>query len=252
MPNYYIYVLFRKTGLPFYIGKGYGNRWGAHERAARNNKSLNNPRKLRIIRQMFAEGWSEIPKIKLAKDLTPEQACVYEKAWIKALGRIGREPNGLLVNLTDGGDGMSGWVMSTYHREALSARRRNKPLSEAQRKVITAMIEGNRGKRLSAARRAALMASTRDKPRSEAQLAALAAGRRSVTGKTQTEAHRQKRSAALSGKPKSESHRQKLAAAKRGKPLLEAHRTAIASGLRGKAKSEAHRQAAAIARWPRS
>ena len=96
--DYYVYVLFRHdTGAPFYVGKGHGRRYVTTIRTARKGKS----HKANIIWKARLAG-KEIPLVIVQRDLSNEQACFIEIALIAA---IGREPNGPLVNLTDGGEG---------------------------------------------------------------------------------------------------------------------------------------------------
>lgn len=100
-PNFYVYALYREDWVtPFYIGKGCGGRWLVHEKEAFRRTC----RKSRVIQAMWKAGWYEIPKQKLAEGLTDEEAKTLE---IKLIAQIGRQPNGPLVNHTDGGDGVS-------------------------------------------------------------------------------------------------------------------------------------------------
>lgn len=94
----YVYALFREDGItPFYIGMGLGYRWLCHERQATKVKSRKND----VILAMRAAGFSDIPKKKLAENLTREQAMAME---IELIAMYGRAPYGPLTNLTKGGD----------------------------------------------------------------------------------------------------------------------------------------------------
>src|ERR1700722_10246381 len=95
--DFYVYVLFRENGSPFYIGKGCGRRWFSHEAEA---KKLAITPKLAIIRKMLSNNL-DIPKIKVHENLDAETALAYEVALIAAVGRF---PYGPLVNQTQGGD----------------------------------------------------------------------------------------------------------------------------------------------------
>jgi hypothetical protein len=94
MNCFYVYVLFRPDGRPCYVGKGKGKRWLRNERP-------NNPHLRNIVRKAKQEG-KELPRIKMRDGLTEAEAFELERIFIKAMGR---EPNGPLVNLTDGGEG---------------------------------------------------------------------------------------------------------------------------------------------------
>ena len=153
----YVYVLFRKTGVPFYVGKGSGNRWLVHEWEARATKPGPNAnhQKLAIIRKMQALGF-DIPKVKLHEGLTEAVAHAYEAALIATIGR--RNKGGPLVNLTDGGDGTSGNI---------------KP-----REAVERTAAAHRGKKRSLETRAKLAAARRSWTTSEAHLAKFFAGSR--------------------------------------------------------------------------
>lgn len=97
--DFYVYVLLRHDGVPFYVGKGCGGRWLQHERDALMGA---NGRRFSIIREMYGRGVVWVPKLKVCDGLTEEEANAWEIAVIAA---IGRWPMGPLVNVTRGGDG---------------------------------------------------------------------------------------------------------------------------------------------------
>jgi hypothetical protein len=177
--DFYVYVLFRPSGEPFYVGKGCGRRLNAHESDARGNDH-----KARIIRQAKAAGL-EIPRVKIAESLTESGAFEIERAFIAALGR---DPIGPLVNLTDGGEGTAGYRRSpeliehhrqqllgrTYsaeHRAAISAGQKGKPglSAEAQARRVAKLT----GRKLSPEHRAALSAGHKGRPCAEGTRLAL-------------------------------------------------------------------------------
>lgn len=107
--DFYVYVIFRPNGIPCYVGKGWGKRWLKHEWRSTN------PHLANIVK--LAKG--ELPKIKIREWLTEREAFAIEIAFIAA---IGRETNGgPLVNLTDGGEGISGHKMSAESLAKMSA-----------------------------------------------------------------------------------------------------------------------------------
>lgn len=113
MNNSYVYVYLdtRKHGKfiyhdlefeyePFYVGKGYGDRYINHlneKRIVNRHKSgkINNIKKVGLLPKIIfiCEGVSDI----VAKSIE-----------ISTISKIGRYPNGPLTNLTDGGDGTLG------------------------------------------------------------------------------------------------------------------------------------------------
>lgn len=107
MNCFYVYRYNRIDGTPYYIGKGKGNR--AYVSHRRRNNSCILPK---------VDGLVDKTRIILIeKNLTEEEAFALETKLIKEYGRkdIG---TGILVNLTDGGDGTSN--MSPESREAIS------------------------------------------------------------------------------------------------------------------------------------
>ena len=100
-PSFYVYMLFRLNGMPCYVGKGKGDRWKRHQGRTKNsNRHLGS-----IIDQARAIG-KELPRIKVCENMTEDAAFELERLLI---GCIGRSEDGPLVNLTDGGDGPSGY-----------------------------------------------------------------------------------------------------------------------------------------------
>ena len=135
--NFYVYLLSRPCGPELYIGKGKGDRWLRHSGRGRHpNRHLHN-----VIAKCKREG-VEIERIKLAECLTEERAFELEKFFIKAIGRedLGAGP---LVNLTDGGDGPSGYKWTPELREHHSKIRKGRTLTPEHRAAISAAMKDN-------------------------------------------------------------------------------------------------------------
>ena len=97
--NYYVYMYLREDGTPYYVGKGKGRR------AYDKNRNVSfPPTKDRI-------------KIVL-ENLTNEQACSNEIDFIKFYGRKD-QGTGILRNLTDGGEGAPGRMVSEETRRKI-------------------------------------------------------------------------------------------------------------------------------------
>ena len=105
-PGYYNYSHWVFHYEPFYVGKGKGNRAEQHIWEAARRTGQYNKFKSRIISKIITE-MEENPRIIIKKRrLTEKQALDTEKKLISIIGRrnLGEGP---LVNLTDGGDGVS-------------------------------------------------------------------------------------------------------------------------------------------------
>jgi len=100
MNEFYTYAYLREDGTPYYIGKGYGYR------IYHNRRKIKPPKdKSRIV---F-----------LKKNLTEEEAFKHEKYMIAIFGRKDNG-TGILRNLTDGGEGCSGILVSEETRKKMS------------------------------------------------------------------------------------------------------------------------------------
>jgi hypothetical protein len=99
--EYYTYAYLREDGTPYYIGKGKGFRLYVKKRI------VPLPSKDRIIY--------------LKRNLTEQEAIKHE---IYMIAVYGRKDNGtgILRNLTDGGEGTSGRVVSEEQREIQSSK----------------------------------------------------------------------------------------------------------------------------------
>ncbi len=117
MNNYYTYAYLREDGTPYYIGKGKANRI---------NNTLHNihlPQK-------------EERRIFLKKNLTDEEARKHEIYMIAVLGRkdLG---TGILRNMTDGGEGCAGRVLSEETKKKLSDSHKGRKKSAEHRKALS-------------------------------------------------------------------------------------------------------------------
>jgi len=109
--HYYVYILFDWRGIPRYVGKGKRYRWNQHETRSDPINWMKNE----FIEQTYIM-LGEIPKIKVRENISNDEAIETEIALIKAIGRF---PDGPLVNMTDGGDGIPGATRSGSPRGEL-------------------------------------------------------------------------------------------------------------------------------------
>ncbi len=120
--NHYVYCLIDpRNSLPFYIGKGKGKRMYSHERDVKNGKipNSNNTYLFRKIKNILELGLHIIYN-KLAENIDNTTALLVE---VKEIRKIGRSNLGLgpLCNLTDGGEGNSGKIISEASKLKMSA-----------------------------------------------------------------------------------------------------------------------------------
>lgn len=181
--SFYVYAYLREDKTPYYIGKGRGRR------AFRPHSGRQAPSRDRI----------EF----IAKDLTELEAFALEASEIKRLGRknIG---TGILRNLTDGGEGNSGRVVSAEARAKMSAAAAGKPKSASH---CASISKGKKGEPKSPETRAKMYAAKK--------------------GKVLSAEHRESIRVAQVGKIISAETKMKMSAAKKGKALSAEHRARI-------------------------
>ena len=99
---FYVYEYLREDGTPYYVGKGKGSR-AFH----RYNRFVATPVPERIVFR--------------AQNMTEPDALQAEMLLIRLYGRKDNG-TGILRNLTDGGEGLAGYLMSEQQRKLLSER----------------------------------------------------------------------------------------------------------------------------------
>lgn len=214
MADAYVYALLREDGTPFYVGKGRGDRWLAHEADCRPGRS----HKDNVIAGMKARGIA-VPKRKFAEGLTDQEALALE---VQIIARIGRTcDGGPLTNLTAGGDGLCNPSPEVRAKIAASLTGRvNGPHSEETRARISAAHKGKRcapppTPETTAKRVASLAASW-------AAMSPEQRARRGMAGKTHSAETRARMRQAALGRVLSAETRAKIGAAGRGRPSSRA------------------------------
>lgn len=115
--RFYVYVLHRPTGEPFYVGKGTGDRIAMHERDAA--RPQNDGHRLRVIRQCVVGGGA---RYRLVGHFGDEAAAFEEeRRLIAEIGRLDRAC-GPLVNHTDGGEGTTDLNEASLRKRVKSLR----------------------------------------------------------------------------------------------------------------------------------
>jgi len=121
--NFYVYGHYKPNGTIFYIGKGYGTR--AWQTRGRNNFWRNTVNK---------HGTYQV--VLLHEHLSEDEAFLKEKEEILFWGR--RSDGGFLINLTDGGEGTSGYVHTAEQvakKKAVMLKRYQDPANRAKQKA---------------------------------------------------------------------------------------------------------------------
>jgi hypothetical protein len=213
--DHYVYVLFRDTGVPFYVGKGCGRMRVIN---TVNIKQCGDTWKGRIIRDMADRG-IKVPLVKIAEHLTEDAAFAVERAFIEA---IGKDPAGPLVNHHAGGSGpREGRQPTSATRAKLSAANKGRKHTTEARANMSHAHMGKPGTPHTAERRAKLSAAK--------------------TGKK--------------GHSPSEETREKLRIAHTGKKMTPeqiAKGVAKRTGMKRSAESRARMSASAKRRWAKT
>lgn len=97
LSNFYVYMICRPNGVACYIGKGRGTRWLRHD------KRSTNPH----LECLYKKYPGKLIAVKIRENLTEDEAFSLEMALISLIGR--ETSGGPLVNMTDGGEGASGY-----------------------------------------------------------------------------------------------------------------------------------------------
>jgi hypothetical protein len=144
MHDYYVYVLFDWLGTPRYVGKG---KHGSKRPREYQHERVSDP--VNILKNEFIENtwimFGEIPKTVICNHVSEREAFATERAVILALGRLDNG-TGVLTNMTNGGEGTSGYkygrerslranANQTPQQRSENARRANASQTPEQRRA---------------------------------------------------------------------------------------------------------------------
>lgn len=183
---FYTYIWKDAAGVPFYVGKGSGRR---------STYLRNRSPEFKDIHSLGGCTMDVVDEF-----ILESEAHAHEMDLIDRYGR--REFGGLLVNKTDGGEGMSGHVHSAEARAKIAAAgtgRKHTPETIAKMRVAKSNVSQETRAKISKAK----------------------------TGKPHSEETRTKLSASHTGKTLSTETRAKIGDATRGKPLSAEHRAKL-------------------------
>ena len=245
--RFYVYAWQYPDGRTFYVGKGSGDR----DTRPRRNKFFDN-----IISKIRREDGEPLV-VRWQDGLREGDAFLLEKAYIKLLGRRNNS-TGTLCNLTDGGEGPSGWIPSEETKSKIRAAKAGKPLSpehkariaaicsnpsEETRKKISDSLIGNKralGLVHSEESRARMSVAHKGKKyalgykHSEETRARMSASHTGISLGPHSDAAKEKMRSAKLGKKQKDEHRAKNSATKRMMPPIDGFKGVAFDGARNR------------------
>jgi uncharacterized protein len=139
--RYYVYLLCRPDGQPFYVGKGLNRRALEHEAEARRHHPIGetNPFKCNVIRKIVHQGGQLIYQIDTHYDAAEQSACLErEAALIRKHRRL--HEGGYLTNLAGGiGNLDTPAPFSLARHEATLA---GEPVANPERAILNRFLQG--------------------------------------------------------------------------------------------------------------
>jgi hypothetical protein len=195
MMNSYVYTLVDpRNNLPFYVGKGSGERCNAHVVEAKyyvKRKSL----KLNKIRKLMSLGMEPIV-VKVEENVSDKQALDLECLLIAEMRDLGFA----LTNMTDGGDGAQGYKHTEEYKQMMREKFKGRIITEEHRQKMCKPKSEQGRKNIALAR---LQMDYRPTDEHKRKTSEALKGRPSpMQGRTQTDEAKAKMSAWRKGRPK--------------------------------------------------
>jgi hypothetical protein len=191
----YVYTLVDpRNNLPFYVGKGSGERCNAHFIEAKYYVKRKTP-KLNKIRKLMRLGMEPIV-VKVEQNVSDEQALDLECLLIAEMRNLGFA----LTNMTDGGDGAQGYKHTEEHKQKMSELQKGRVFSEETKQRMRKPKSEQGRKNIAEAR---ITTSYRPSNEAKKKTSETLKGRPSpMQGRTHTAESRAKMSAQRRGVPK--------------------------------------------------
>lgn len=139
--QFYVYMLCKPEGVPFYVGKGTNRRVLAHEAEAYQNHPMgeSNPFKCNVIRKLTRTGQRILYRIDSVYRPENEQECLEREAvLIRDIGRL--HEGGPLTNLASGGGNATG--AAPYSIEKHAATLSGNPDNNPDRAILNRYLQG--------------------------------------------------------------------------------------------------------------
>lgn len=187
-PGNFQFGKFQFNYQPFYIGKGFNNRINIHIKEAKqiienDIEPTGNKHKLNTIIKIINNGFEPI-RIKLYENISDFSACRAERYFINLIGRYDLN-EGPLTNMTDGGDGLSGYKHTDESKNYISINSKQRWVENYNR--YCKLVKGEKNPFYG-------------KTHSEKNKRIFSeTAKKTFTGRKQTDEHKKKKAAAIRG-----------------------------------------------------
>lgn len=137
--RFYVYVLARPDGTPFYVGKGVNRRLLDHEAEARRHHPFgeSNPFKCNVIRKILREGGEVRYQIREVYDVNEQHVCLQLEASLIA-EYLRLHEGGTLTNLAGGVGSTSG--SAPYSRDRHASTLAGEPTDNPDRATLNRFL----------------------------------------------------------------------------------------------------------------